>query len=429
MVVNKADYQSINAVSAARVTLGLDTEILELKVPLKLIARMENGIATGDVINWKELVAQVKELEYDALGIATPITIDSQTLATYWRCGSVNPVGGVEALATRLIGEALDKPCAHGPVDYALTGFKEVVDPRIAVEIITENFIHCYRNDGPAGFIPMAGDPLGTSGGLDSALALGDCDNDGHLDVFVSNHEGKNNFLFHNEGDGTFSRVTEGAVANDGGNSWGCAWADYDNDGDLDLFVSNGGYLNPPAPPGEAGFLYRNDGGTNKWLLLKFVGTTSNRSAIGAKVRVLASIGGESFWQMREISGGSGWCSQNDLRVHFGLGDATNVTTLRIEWPSGIVQEIADVPGRQVLTVTEHQGGAIPAPSLTATKSANGMVLLTAAGQTNLRYVFEASTNLAQWTKIAVRTNLPGTVECTPAAAAAPAKFYRVCVP
>jgi hypothetical protein len=85
----------------------------------------------------------VKEHEYDALGIATPITIDSETLATYWRCGGVNPVGGVEALATRLIGEALDKPCAHGPVDYALTAFKEVVDPRIAVEIITENFIHC----------------------------------------------------------------------------------------------------------------------------------------------------------------------------------------------------------------------------------------------------------------------------------------------
>ena len=54
-------------------------------MPLQLIARMENGIATGDVINWKELVAQVKELEYDALGIATPITIDNETLATYWR--------------------------------------------------------------------------------------------------------------------------------------------------------------------------------------------------------------------------------------------------------------------------------------------------------------------------------------------------------
>jgi len=143
VVVNKADYQSINAVSAARATIGLDAEILELRVPLKLIARMENGVAGGEVLNWKELVAQVREREYDALGIATPITIDSDTLAAYWRHGGVNPVGGVEAIATRLIGEALDKPCAHGPVDYALTGFKEVVDPRIAVEIITENFIHC----------------------------------------------------------------------------------------------------------------------------------------------------------------------------------------------------------------------------------------------------------------------------------------------
>ncbi|MCX6033723.1 MAG: DUF3326 domain-containing protein [Chloroflexi bacterium] len=143
VVVNKADYKSINAVSAARATIGLDAEILELRAPLKLIARMENGVAGGEVLNWKELVAQVRELEFDALGIATPITIDSDTLAAYWRHGGVNPVGGVEAIATRLIGEALDKPCAHGPVDYALTGFKEVVDPRIAVEIITENFIHC----------------------------------------------------------------------------------------------------------------------------------------------------------------------------------------------------------------------------------------------------------------------------------------------
>jgi hypothetical protein len=143
VVVNKADYQSINAVSAARITLGIDAEILELRVPLHLVARMENGIATGDVIGWEELVEQVRELEFDALGIATPITISNEALAAYWRDGGVNPVGGVEALATRLIGEALDKPCAHGPVDYALTGFKEVVDPRIAVEIITENFIHC----------------------------------------------------------------------------------------------------------------------------------------------------------------------------------------------------------------------------------------------------------------------------------------------
>jgi len=143
VAVNKADYQSINAVSAARTTLGLDAEIVELRVPLKLIARMENGIATGDVLNWKELVAQVETHEFDALGLATPITIDAQTLADYFRHGGVNPVGGVEAVASRLIAEALDKPVAHGPVDYALKGFTEVVDPRMAVETITENFIHC----------------------------------------------------------------------------------------------------------------------------------------------------------------------------------------------------------------------------------------------------------------------------------------------
>ncbi len=143
VVVNKADYQSINAVSAARATIGLDAEIVELKVPLVLIAQMKDGMATGEVRNWKELVEQVRDREFDALGLATPITIDPQTLKDYFTHGGVNPVGGVEAVASRLIADALDKPVAHGPVDYALKGFTEVVDPRMAVETITENFIHC----------------------------------------------------------------------------------------------------------------------------------------------------------------------------------------------------------------------------------------------------------------------------------------------
>jgi len=143
IVVNKADYQSINAVSAARVTIGLDAEILELNAPLELIARMKNGLATGDVNNWKELVAQVRDLDFHALGIATPITVSKETLANYFTHGGVNPVGGVEAVASRLIADALDKPVAHGPVDYALKGFTEIVDPRMAVETVTENFIHC----------------------------------------------------------------------------------------------------------------------------------------------------------------------------------------------------------------------------------------------------------------------------------------------
>jgi len=143
IAVNKADYQSINAVSAARATMGLDAEIIELKKPLKLIAKMKNGCATGDVYNWKELVKQVKKHDFDALGIATPITIDQETLKKYFTQGGVNPVGGVEAVASKLIAGALNKPVAHGPVDYTLEDFQKVVDPRIAVEIITENFIHC----------------------------------------------------------------------------------------------------------------------------------------------------------------------------------------------------------------------------------------------------------------------------------------------
>ncbi|HUS74158.1 MAG TPA: DUF3326 domain-containing protein [Sedimentisphaerales bacterium] len=143
VTVNKADYQSINAVSAARATIGLDAEIVELRVPLKLIARMKDGIATGEVKNSKELVEQVREHEFDALGIATPITIDKKTLKDYFMHGGVNPVGGVEAVASKLIANALDKPVAHGPVDYSIEGFAEVIDPRMAVEIVTENFIHC----------------------------------------------------------------------------------------------------------------------------------------------------------------------------------------------------------------------------------------------------------------------------------------------
>ncbi len=143
VVVNKADYQSINAVSAARTQLGIDAEILELKTPLKLLAKFKDGLATGDVEGWKELVEQVKPLDFDALAIATPITVGEDVLLKYFKTGGVNPVGGVEAAASKLIASAIGKPVAHGPVDYAMNELKEVVDPRMAVETITENFIHC----------------------------------------------------------------------------------------------------------------------------------------------------------------------------------------------------------------------------------------------------------------------------------------------
>jgi hypothetical protein len=177
--------------------------------------------------------------------------------------------------------------------------------------------------------------------------------------------------------------------------------------------------------------LYHNNGNNNHWLKVRSVGTASNRSAIGAKVRVNATIGGQSLWQMREISGNSGGSGgAGGLLAHFGLGNATNVEVVRIEWPSGLVQELRDVAPKQLLTITEHQEGATTAPSLTASRPASGPVQLTLTGQTNLLYVFEASTNLVQWAKLAVRTNLTGTVDFTDSAATNYSqRYYRGVAP
>ena len=213
-----------------------------------------------------------------------------------------------------------------------------------------------YRNNGNGTFTEVTSDSIVSEAGFYGSCAWGDYDNDGFLDLFLGQlNPGQNNVLYHNNGDGTFTKVLEGSLVNDGGVSHASAWADYDNDGFLDLFVAN-----TVTFPGGAtysnfrNFLYRNDGNTNQWIKLKLVGTVSNRAAIGAKVRVKATMGGNTVWQFRDISGGSGWGGgQNSLVAHFGLGDATNIDTIRIEWPSGIVQEMHNVAVKQFLTVTE----------------------------------------------------------------------------
>jgi hypothetical protein len=133
---------------------------------------------------------------------------------------------------------------------------------------------------------------------------------------------------------------------------------------------------------------------------------------------------------LREISGGSGYCSQNELRPHFALRDAIAAETIRIEWPSGIVQQLSHVPANQFLTVTERQDGVRAPPDLSGVMTTSGPVQLRLTGPTNLLYVFEASTNLVQWTKVVVRTNLTGAVELTDSAATkSPQRFYRAVAP
>ena len=126
----------------------------------------------------------------------------------------------------------------------------------------------------------------------------------------------------------------------------GAAFGDVDNDGDLDLLVSNSGQ----GPT----LLINHAGQKNNWVLLKLVGTRSNRDAVGAKIAI--STG--SSRQTDQITGGGSYLSANDLRAHFGLGSSESIKTLTIRWPSGAEDKFQDLKANQVLSITEGTGKA-----------------------------------------------------------------------
>jgi hypothetical protein len=277
-----------------------------------------------------------------------------------------------------------------------------------------------YRNAGGGEFTPIIAGGIFNGGDTSVMCAWGDYDNDGWLDLFMTHYPvaapdvGKDNFLFHNNGDGTFTRITEGSIVNDGGKSVGCAWGDYDNDGFLDLFVSNGS-----DEARAVGFLYHNNGNNNRWLSIKCVGSASNRSGIGAKVRVQAVLGGITHRQLREISSGNGY-NGSGLRAHFGLGDATNVDCVRIEWPSGTVQELRNVAVNQILTIKEP-----PMLKVVGT-DASGAFQLSLKGFVGMVYSIAHSTNLIHWTTLpgfVTTNNITTITDAT--AISAPHRFYR----
>lgn len=137
---------TINAVSAARTTIGADVSIVELTTPLTMRAtKTDDGTASGTVDGWQELVEQVTLYDFDALAITSVIEVDEKTELDYVRHGGINPWGGVEAKASRLIASALNKPVAHCPFGYGGLGmdFCEVVEPRLSAEMVSVCFLHC----------------------------------------------------------------------------------------------------------------------------------------------------------------------------------------------------------------------------------------------------------------------------------------------
>jgi hypothetical protein len=109
----------------------------------------------------------------------------------------------------------------------------------------------------------------------------------------------------------------------------------------------------------ENNVLYKNRGNGNHWINIRCVGTHSNASAIGTRLKIKAAIRGVSVWQMREVTSSSGYCSQNSLSAHFGLGDAARVDSLVILWPSGAETVETDLVVDQHYTVIEPHGSAV----------------------------------------------------------------------
>jgi len=187
-----------------------------------------------------------------------------------------------------------------------------------------------------------------------------DYDNDGWLDIFqvdghvypdVDQHSNQTflepRVFYRNLGNRKFKDVSKelgpGITARH--SSRGCAFGDFDNDGDIDVVVNN---MN------EIPSLLRNDGGNkNNWIKVKLVGTKCNRTAIGARVRVVTA----KHAQMDEVHSGTSVMSQSDLRLHFGIGQAKKIDRLEVKWPTTQKVEVfTNLDPNQILTIKEGSG-------------------------------------------------------------------------
>ncbi len=203
-----------------------------------------------------------------------------------------------------------------------------------------------YQNNGDGSFQEIVPGPFGVNPTQTGPGTWGDFDNDGDLDLFVCNTDG-NNFLYRNDGVNGFASIEAGDITID--NGYTSSANDFDMDGDLDILIVRGGFL----PPVFDNNLYLNEGNDYNWIQIKCEGTVSNRSAIGARIHVKAMIDTSPVWQMREIAQQSNFSTNNGFIQHFGLGSASNVDSLKIEWPSGIIQTGENIAVNQLLTVIE----------------------------------------------------------------------------
>jgi len=131
--------------------------------------------------------------------------------------------------------------------------------------------------------------------------------------------------------------------------SRGCAFGDFDNDGDIDVLVMN---MNEPPSLLRNEYINKQSQRTNNWLQVKLIGTKSNRSAIGARVQVKSSV----RVQVQEVTSQSSYYSHNDLRLHFGMGLNQKAVQMEIRWPNGQTETVKDVAVNQTVRIREGSG-------------------------------------------------------------------------
>lgn len=299
-------------------------------------------------------------------------------------------------------------------------------DIYVAVDSQPSILFHNNHNGTFTDVAVMAGCAYSDSGAEQAGmgLAVGDYDCDGWFDIFKTNFADDTCNLYHNNGDGTFSDVSfaAGVGINNQYVAWGCGFVDYDNDGWPDIIQVNGhvypeimGHdvgqtfkdprlvyknlgngrfkdVSVEMGPGiserfssrgaafgdydndgdidalilnmnELPSLLRNDGGNKQnWIKIKLMGTHCNRTAIGARVRVVTG----RHAQIDEVHSGGSVMSQSDLRLHFGLGRAETVDAIEVKWPTTQkVERFTNVKANQILTIREGSGivGTAPARS------------------------------------------------------------------
>lgn len=220
-----------------------------------------------------------------------------------------------------------------------------------------KNFL--FRNDGNFNFTRILNDPIVSENGYYACSGWGDYDNDGDLDMFVTQAYGPSsapllNHLYKNllveTGTASFEKITNDIIVNDAGFSYGFAWADWDADGDLDLFTARTFNEN------ENNAAYLNNGNSNKWIVIKLSGASATyRSPISSKVKVKAVLNGNPVWLIRTVEGQSGYCGQN-MDLHFGLGNTAVIDSIIVEWPSNNTEVYTGVQVNQIIRIVEGSG-------------------------------------------------------------------------